>query len=108
LSSVFEGIHFTVENGAGALDPSVVAPTDDGVAVDDDGTNGNAAFLASLAGFVDRGPEKWIFKVHDRGSEQLRKQWALYTQLEEGPETLRSSGKAIATRNTASYAWASS
>ncbi len=50
-AGVFEGIHFTMEDGAIFLNAAVVAPPEDFSLVDEDAADGDAAFSESKAGF---------------------------------------------------------
>src|SRR5438034_4474432 len=53
-SGILERVHLAVQNRAPALDPAVVAATDDAAVVHEHGSNRNPALAQSLLGFFDR------------------------------------------------------
>src|SRR5262249_29881714 len=53
-AGVLESVHLAMQHGAAALHASIVSASDDAAAVDDDGTDRNAAFATSGMGLLDR------------------------------------------------------
>ncbi len=52
-ASIFNGIHFSVEDGAAALDSAIVPPSDDLTVVHEHGADGDASLTQAETGFFD-------------------------------------------------------
>jgi hypothetical protein len=64
-AGVFEGVHLAVEDGTAALDAAVVASAEDGAAMHEHRSDGDAAFGESLLGFFDGGVHEWVVRHRD-------------------------------------------
>jgi hypothetical protein len=61
---VFEGVHFSVQDGAAALHPAVVAATDDSPVVNEDGADRDSSLSEPCLGLFDGRRHEWIRRVH--------------------------------------------
>jgi hypothetical protein len=59
-ASIFQGVHFAVQDSAVFLDATVVAATDNLAVVHNYGADRDTPFSQSGLGFVDGSLEKWI------------------------------------------------